>query len=322
MQSYFLKKAKTLTYACLFLLISVTATSGQSMFRKILDFDGDGKADFAVVRYGNDLKYWYVWQSTGGFRAVQWGLGSDYTAPGDYDGDGKTDFAVRRELTSSNSIRHDYYILQSQDNSFASKSITTIRANFHFGNRQDYDGDGKTDPTAGLFYDTQGGESILLSSTNSLRTVSYNRQSPIRIGDMDGDGSAESAARHVDNNVVTWTNLTNGNTRSIQFGLSEDRFVPADFDGDGKGDLTVWRRSEGNWYWLRSSDNVFQAIQWGLENDIPVPADYDGDGKTDQAVYRRGSPNGVYYINGSLTGFRAFVWGTSSTDAPVTYSSR
>jgi len=319
MQSYFLKRAKTLTYACLFLLISVIGISGQSTFSKILDFDGDRKADFAVVRHENNLKFWYIWQSTAGFRAVQWGLLGDFNATGDYDGDGKTDIAVYRGVNVPPiSFQHDYYILQSGDNSFASKSITTIRANFHFANQQDYDGDGKTDPTGGFFYDTQGGERILLSSTNSLRAVGYNYQSPIRIGDMDGDGSAESASRNLNNYVVTWTNLTNGNTRSIQFGLSADQFVPADFDGDGKGDLTVWRPSEGNWYWLRSSDNVFQGIHWGLENDIPVPADYDGDGKTDQAVYRRGSPNGVYYINGSLSGFRAFAWGTSN-DAPVTY---
>jgi len=40
MQSYFLKRAKTLAFACLFLLISVIGISGQSTFGKILDFDG------------------------------------------------------------------------------------------------------------------------------------------------------------------------------------------------------------------------------------------------------------------------------------------
>jgi hypothetical protein len=127
------------------LLISVTGISGQSMFRKILDFDGDGRADFAVVHQENNLKVWYIWQSTAGFRAMQWGFATDSMVPGDYDGDGKTDVAVYRIQHSSNA-RHDFYILQSQDNSFAAKSLTTPSPGFvYYVRQQDYDGDGKTD---------------------------------------------------------------------------------------------------------------------------------------------------------------------------------
>ncbi|MDQ4122351.1 MAG: VCBS repeat-containing protein [Acidobacteriota bacterium] len=322
MQNYFLKRAKTLTFACLFLLISVFSVSGQSMFRKILDFDGDSKADFAVVRSENNLKFWYVWQSTAGFRAIQWGLATDSAAAGDYDGDGKTDFAVyrRQQIPSSNTERHDFYILQSSNNLFVSKSFTAIRGFFYNAHQQDYDGDGKTDPAVAISYEVYYGEFILQSSNNTLRTTGHGYlEGSIKIGDMDGDGNAESAARSFNNNnIVKWTNLTTGNTRSINFGVPEDVFFTADFDGDGKGDLTVWRRSEGNWYWLRSSDNVLYGMHWGLPDDVPVPADYDGDGCTDQAVYRRGSPNGIYYINGSQSGFRAFVWG-SPNDFPVMY---
>jgi hypothetical protein len=60
-----------------------------------LDYDGDGKTDFAVWRpyEGN----WYIIDSsTGTSRTQQWGQGGDIPVPGDYDGDGKTDFAVWR----------------------------------------------------------------------------------------------------------------------------------------------------------------------------------------------------------------------------------
>ncbi len=40
---------------------------------------------------------WYVLKSSdGGFIAYQFGIATDYTAPGDYDGDGKFDYAVQR----------------------------------------------------------------------------------------------------------------------------------------------------------------------------------------------------------------------------------
>ncbi len=66
------------------------------------DFDGDGKSDFAVQRFsGADAGTWYVAQSGGTTRAVQWGAGSDAPVPADYDGDGKMDFAVFRRSNST-----------------------------------------------------------------------------------------------------------------------------------------------------------------------------------------------------------------------------
>jgi hypothetical protein len=42
------------------------------------DYDGDGKTDFAVVRRTDGNMFWYIQQSTKGFRAEQFGLSSDF----------------------------------------------------------------------------------------------------------------------------------------------------------------------------------------------------------------------------------------------------
>ncbi|HVE57010.1 MAG TPA: VCBS repeat-containing protein [Pyrinomonadaceae bacterium] len=98
------------------LIIIVFAITGFSlnMFRKMNDFDGDGKTDFAVTRREGNSKIWYVWQSRDGFKAFQWGVSSDLNATGDYDGDGKTDIAVFRhrcfpsgKFSSANSLLLD-----------------------------------------------------------------------------------------------------------------------------------------------------------------------------------------------------------------------
>ena len=56
----------------------------------------------------------------------------------------------------------------------------------------------------------------------------------------------------------------------MNFGLSEDKPVPADYDGDGKSDIAVFRPSTGVWYLMRSTQG-FTAIQFGISSDIPTP---------------------------------------------------
>src|SRR5688572_1376955 len=78
MAKYILRIAASLS-----LFIFVPAIAAQSMFDKINDFDGDGRADFAITRAEGGLKIWHIWQTTGGHRQVHWGLDTDINAPGD-----------------------------------------------------------------------------------------------------------------------------------------------------------------------------------------------------------------------------------------------
>src|SRR5688572_21380806 len=97
------------------LVMFVSVVSAQSMFDKINDFDGDGRADFVVVRNEDGFMIWHISQSTAGYRRLHWGATStDFRAAGDYDGDGKTDAAIIRRIFGPNSSTTcDFHILRS-----------------------------------------------------------------------------------------------------------------------------------------------------------------------------------------------------------------
>jgi hypothetical protein len=108
------------------------------------DYDGDGKFDIAVYRFGqaplnsfiilNSSDQTVRWQQFGNFN-------SDYVLPGDYDGDGKYDLAVARTGATGTSPLV-WWILQSSTNT--TRTQTWGRTS-DFPTQGDYDGDGRTD---------------------------------------------------------------------------------------------------------------------------------------------------------------------------------
>ncbi len=295
------------------LMISTVGVSAQSMFDKINDFDGDGRADFAVTRNEGGLKIWHIWQTTAGYRQLHWGVNTDIAAAGDYDGDGKTDAAVvRRDTISALEATCYFHILRSSGSGYQIRGLPLSNP---FESQctpiqQDYDADARTDPAI-WHSQVTGGINYYRSSTNSTVFLELPAgHVPVLVGDLDRDASAElTSYKEQVPRLVRRRNLVSGIATDVQFGISGDIYAPADFDGDNVGDLTIFRPSSGDWWWIRSSDGTVAVVHWGINGDIPVPADYDNDGKTDQAIYRPGSPNGIYYIQGSLTGFQAFAWG-------------
>ena len=108
------------------------------------DYDGDGKFDIAVYRFGQaPINNYIILRSSDSVVTFQQfgNFNSDYILPGDYDGDGKFDLAVAR-TGASGAVPLVWWIFQSSNGqvrtqTFGLSSDTPVQG--------DYDGDARTD---------------------------------------------------------------------------------------------------------------------------------------------------------------------------------
>ncbi len=108
------------------------------------DYDGDGKFDLAVYRFGlTPANNFIIKRSSDNVITYQQfgNFNTDYILPGDYDGDGKYDLAVARTGALSTSPLV-WWILQS---STGTTRTQTFGRTSDLPTQGDYDGDGRTD---------------------------------------------------------------------------------------------------------------------------------------------------------------------------------
>jgi hypothetical protein len=300
----------------------------------VIDFDGNGKTDFAVVRNtgggaGGQLTWFINLNGTATTYASAWGISSDFFVPVDYDGDNKTDIAVWRPVSAGQPSGNAYfYILQSQTN--------TARIE-DFGQTGDdptvvgdYNGDGKDDVAVYRGGANAGQQSTWFYRTTAGGAVNYvpwgQNGDFVAPGDYDGDGKNDFVVQRNDGGGQArfWMLQTTAGIDSVRFGTPTDVIVPGDYDGDGKTDLAVVRGSAGqyNWYVRPSSTGAISgsptAVFGASATDFFAQGDYDGDGKTDFAVWRPSATPGAstFWALGSTSGAFSVPFGQNG-DYPV-----
>jgi hypothetical protein len=314
--------------------INVTASAIPSRGRATVDFNGDLRTDFSVVRNtgggpGGQVTWFINLNGSATTYGSAWGIASDFFVPEDYDGDGRTDIAIWRPGAPTVAA---FYILQSATN--------TVRIDT-FGQTGDdpsvvgdYDNDGKADPAVYRDGVNAGDPSTWFyrgSSNNPGANVTYvpwgqDGDFPAP-GDYDGDGSRDFVIQRNNGGGQArfWMlQTTAGIDNSIVFGTPTDVIVPGDYDGDGKTDIAVVRSQAGalNWYVRPSSTGTITAAPFAIfgasATDFPTQGDYDGDGKTDVAIWRTSATAGAsaFWAQTSASGTFAITFGQNG-DYPV-----
>ena len=206
------------------------------------DYDGDGKADYTLVRVSaNGNLTWYIKSSsTGAEKVINFGTvaGMDnfiFYPGADFTGDGRDEivFATADPTRQSNAVV--YYV----GDAVTGADVLTRQ----FG---DYDSDYSVAPA-----------------------------------DYTGDGRADFVAVRQTTSLgqQTWyiNNSAANTTTSQGFGVPDssargDIQVRGDFDGDGIHDIAVYRSSNQTFYYLRSSSNntAVDGQKHGDAGDFPL----------------------------------------------------
>lgn len=292
---------------------------GQLGVKRPIDFDGDGRNDYSVLRWTGTvapmpINYWNLTSTAGTQISGVWGdAATDFPCPGDFDGDGKDDLSFYRDGAAG--AQSSFWVFASATNTlnyFAWGIGSTGNNPSDTPLCRDFDGDGKTDVAVARRGATTGDPLtwyIRQSSNNTARVERWGitgaadnsfYDAPVP-GDYDGDGKFDIAIFRFgtapDNSWIVKRSSDGGSTYQVFGNFTTDYILPGDYDGDGKYDFAVARTGATAtaplvWWILNSSNGSIRVQTFGISSDLPGQGDYDGDARTDIAVYRPGATTG------------------------------
>jgi len=271
------------------------------------DFNGDGRPDVAVTRYG--ARGWIdvlLSNRDGTFTARR--TRTTLVCPtallaADFNGDGKLDLAVR---TVGNCASPNFVIeimLGQGDGTFAVRDGRMESGDTFVGMvAADFNGDGNLD--LGIVEQSRYDAAwISMWLGNGDGTFQYTRTdvthplpSSIAVGDFNGDGKLDAVITNLDASwrirIVADMLIGQGDgtfVESPMFGtVQSSNLVGAvlfDFNGDGKLDLAFSRETEGTEdIFIGHGDGTFEnrgTFRTTGSPSAPVLGDFNGDGKLD-----------------------------------------
>jgi hypothetical protein len=260
------------------------------------DWDGDGRADFAVYR-SSDASI-HIRPFGGGaeiVKPVPGGTASTIVRALDIDADGRTDkvWITPQGMWSWEQSAD----LRNGQTQFGSSGFIPVVGDFNGDSRDDL---GYFSPNDNFTWFI----SPNVPGTNTVKQYGAAGDIPV-VADYEGDGREDIAVWRP--STGSWrVMLSSTNTETtVGWGGSSDKPVPGDYDGDGKADPAFFRASDNKWH-IRNTTNPNPALNplligpFGTSTDRLVPRDYDGDGKTDAAFFRPST--GTWSVRLSSTG--------------------
>ncbi|MGI8639789.1 MAG: proprotein convertase P-domain-containing protein [Pyrinomonadaceae bacterium] len=201
------------------------------------DYDGDGKADYTVVRVANNnLTYFMLLSATNTSRAVPFGALAIGTTTqlfrgADFTGDGRDEIVFAQYNTNAGGAV-TYFI---GDAIAGAVVLITPWGDFNTDASippADYTGDRRAD--------------LIAVRQTTTPTVWFIR------------------------------NTATGASTATPFGIggaAGDFDVRGDYDGDGRHDIAVWRPGNQTFYFIRSMNNTLGGQRWGTAaTDLPLAA--------------------------------------------------